>query len=520
MPSSPFGSWTVAELRDACIAEASGDVSKRRLARDFGKSSTSSGRVLSAIRDKRLTATDSEVVYNGISYPVENADLFADLKGYGERRSGKGAYGDTGSEMTPPCYVLLDNPRRYIFILRCCKNPLEVKWDDVQTLAAAYSDLGDGGRKTIHNVAVDNRWSFPMTAEILRALGLTHASLPMTDDALAEADEGDVAHDLLRAKEGRILAQYTAQKWKDVERNSADWLKFKHYQLDPLADLVQEHLPNYTVPALDLSKPKEPFVAVLAPYDLHYGKMAWEDECGRSYTREQAAEDLLRNTEVLMEQVCYRGMPEKFIVCTGGDWFHVDTWHGSTTKGTLQDTDGSIQRIIYEGCDLACTYIDLIRQVAPVDLITIPGNHDRTSTYALDQRLLGQYRDCPDVNYQICMSSRKHTIYGDNFILFAHGSDEHKKDLPRAVSRDYRQLVGSTKRTIIFTGHLHTLEMRSDFGVKLVQMPSISGPDRWHYDHLYGAISAGAAYIMHKHSGRMAIEYAETDSVQEVPAEF
>ncbi len=58
------------------------------------------------------------------------------------------------------------------------------------------------------------------------------------------------------------------------------------------------------------------------------------------------------------------------------------------------------------------------------------------------------------------------------------------------------------KYRAFFHGHLHHEVIRDIQGVKLYQMPSLSGSDRWHHEHGWeGSVRSLAAYLVHIENG-------------------
>lgn len=55
----------------------------------------------------------------------------------------------------------------------------------------------------------------------------------------------------------------------------------------------------------------------------------------------------------------------------------------ATTADTPQDTDGTPLQIMRERYLLAVEHLDMLRQVAPLDVVPIEGNHDRAAAHAM-----------------------------------------------------------------------------------------------------------------------------------------
>jgi hypothetical protein len=155
-----------------------------------------------------------------------------------------------------------------------------------------------------------------------------------------------------------------------------------------------------------------------------------------------------------------------------------------------------------EGQQLMVEFIDLLRQVSEVEIILTAGNHDFKLSHVLLQYLGAYYRNCQDVNVIRCHKFRQYFEYGENLLGFTHGDGTKLQDLPFLMANEAAESWSRTKHRSFFTGHLHH-EMVKDFkGVKVFQMPSLSGSDRWHHNHGYeGSTRALHGYILHPTKG-------------------
>ena len=196
------------------------------------------------------------------------------------------------------------------------------------------------------------------------------------------------------------------------------------------------------------------------------------------------------------------GRPDKIILSTGSDWFHVDNDAGTTTRGTPQDYCGSPAQILITGCQLARVHIDVLRQVAPVEVVFMAGNHDRHSALALMLYLSAAYEDVDDVDVRLDPKPRHYTRYGNTLLGFTHGDKIAKNKLPTLMSKEQRVLWGQTESHIWFTGHLHHQAIHELEGGLVVQLPSLAGHDRYHFREGYTCAKAGlAAHIIDKKLG-------------------
>ena len=70
-------------------------------------------------------------------------------------------------------------------------------------------------------------------------------------------------------------------------------------------------------------------------------------------------------------------------VCVGNDVLHIDNVYGTTTKGTPQDTDGKWWEHFEVALQLYVKCVEILREIAPVDVLHSMSNHDYQSGFHL-----------------------------------------------------------------------------------------------------------------------------------------
>jgi predicted phosphodiesterase len=261
-----------------------------------------------------------------------------------------------------------------------------------------------------------------------------------------------------------------------------------------------ESAPAYSVPRLRLSRTADLYALVVGLTDFHWGAYSWAAETGESYNRKIAEARLLTATEKIMERL--PGQPEKIILPVGSDFFDVDGNAATTTAGTAQDIDSTPTEILITGCELTRDYIDLLRQVAPVTVVMMAGNHDRVAGLACLLYLAAWYRDESDVEIIQDYRPRVYCEYGNVLIGFSHGDGAKVKDLGAIMASEARSEWGRTQHHVVFGGHLHHTDIKEIGGLTHYQMPSLSGTDRWHAKQGYTTAQPGlSVYLVDRQDG-------------------
>lgn len=254
-------------------------------------------------------------------------------------------------------------------------------------------------------------------------------------------------------------------------------------------------------------KPKrDPHMLEISLFDAHFGKMAWRLETGQDYDLKiaeklysEAVEDLLTYTSPYSV--------DKIVFPIGQDFFHIDNEKGVTPRGgNVLDRDGRLAKIIEVGCESVVAAVERCLQVAPVEIMWVPGNHDYVNSLWLIKYMEAYFRNTKhftsDVGQNDQYSPRKALVYGRTLLAYTHGDQEKHTALPSIIMAEHRDKMAEVDHIEIHTGHFHKAKS-TDFvsvdtmpgDVRLRVLPSLSGRDAWHAMKGYGTIQAAEAYL-------------------------
>lgn len=389
----------------------------------------------------------------------------------------------------------------YVLHLKNLKNPFVLRAQVWAQMREAYSNW-DGAPATVNEIARKFSMSRATVKNILKLMGTTHDSPMWTEDIIEKNTEDALVDDLLQRKLQSVLVKAEQKEWSRIKRDANLWRR-----LDLLAQEIEGRFvtsQEYKPPKINLKKTEEPFVAVISPTDYHWGKYASGPD---PYNREIAKKRLFESTIELLSRLVIRGSPEKIVVAIGGDGLHFDTYDKKTTRGTHQDVDGTPEEIAWSWVELCRDYVNLIAQVAPVELFVIPGNHDRFTTVFLRAAMKGWFSTVKSVNVVEALAPRQYMKYGNSMLSFLHGDIGKVKDWPAIIAGEEPVMWGQTKHKFIFTGHFHTERELPTFGnVTVYRMPSLAGTDTWHFNNGYKSRKALICYIIDKEKGVIATE--------------
>ena len=188
------------------------------------------------------------------------------------------------------------------------------------------------------------------------------------------------------------------------------------------------------------------------------------------------------------------------------DFFHTDNYQHQTTQGTPQDTILDYHSEYELGFAVLVDTINMLRQYcSEVTVVLVQGNHDRTKSFYLAHALDVYFKDDYDVDFIREHSVIKAKVLGNTFIGWHHGNCK-LDDLPLlfATHSEYSHFFGNAKYREIHTGDKHHYMAKEIKGVRIQQMPSLSGTDRWHLDNNFvHSIRCALALVYHPIVGKI-----------------
>jgi hypothetical protein len=197
---------------------------------------------------------------------------------------------------------------------------------------------------------------------------------------------------------------------------------------------------------------------------------------------------------------------DKIVFPISNDFFHTDNYQHQTTAGTPQETIVDYAHEYELGFALLVDTITALKNVCKeVHVILVQGNHDRTKSYYLAHALDVYFNEDGNIYFDRDHSTVKGTMLGETFIGYHHGNCKIE-DLPLlfATHPDYSQMFGYAKYREVHTGDKHHYMAKEVKGVRIQQMPSLSGTDRWHQDNNYvHSVRAALALVYDKQLGKI-----------------
>lgn len=470
--------------------------------------------VVRAIRDAKAKEPSLSLRELGRRFGVHNTTVMAILGREPEpfvlltpeESSGEEFNEQTGDWVYGKGYTYNGTSDTYVLILKSRPAPLVLSGDKVRAMKRAYSNWTKDPA-TINEIC--RRFALPRDQfqELKTIFGWTKDQEPYTREEVLAGNINEMVDDAYQLRRQSMWEGFEKKKWQETKAAAEKWDKLEQTFYLPLREHVETWAPTYQIPTFSIGAPKNPFAVVTNNGELHYGKAGWVGETGLEYSREIAAERLVAARKNMLEEVADRGRPEKFYLAIGNDYLHIDNEHGTTTKGTPQDCDGTIARILTEGFDLLIKDIDALRMAAPVSIIHVPGNHDRVTSLSLFKMVQAWYRKDDDVETRTGAKLRDYAVYGQTLMGFCHGDGGLKsKDFAATMADESpKEWWSATKHRAFFSGHKHITLVNDLIGITHYQMASLSGKDRYTYRNFPGSNPAMNSYILDKEHGPVSM---------------
>lgn len=308
-------------------------------------------------------------------------------------------------------------------------------------------------------------------------------------------------------------------------------VKWERKAPDPILTATRriiDKLPDYYRPEAEAPKPTlcGNYMCEIALYDIHFGMLAWAAETGQDYDCNIAANIMAYATDDIVRRTKERDI-DHYLVPIGNDLFHVNDVTELTPKsGNRLDVDSRLPGIIEKAEESLFYMVDQLKQVAPVKIFWVPGNHDPQTSYYMLRTLNAWYKKDGRVEVDTSPKPRRVVKHGPNLVAFLHGSEVAKsriKELPNIVMEEALNegLLEKDQYREIHMGHNHTKgeltpQTGSSHGKMYIRkIPSIVGTDYWHFKNAFVESSKTAQFFMWP-------ENAPLESVQDVhiPLEF
>jgi hypothetical protein len=279
-------------------------------------------------------------------------------------------------------------------------------------------------------------------------------------------------------------------------------------QFEPILKELQSYSPKFK--KIRREKVTDPHCLIIDPSDVHVGKLATVTETGSHYDIQKAVDQVDKGMDGILSK-SFGFNIDKVIFVIGNDCLHIDTPKRTTTSGTPQDTSGMWHEAFIAAKEMYVRAIERILPYSDVEIIFNPSNHDYMSGFMLAQTIEAYFRWSKNVTFDVSISHRKYTKYGNNMIATSHGDGAKLEQTPLLMATENPQMWNDCHFRYIYLHHLHHKQTHKfmsgkDFiGVTAEYLRTPSPSDSWHHRNGYvGAKKAIEGFIHSFDNGQVA----------------
>jgi hypothetical protein len=257
---------------------------------------------------------------------------------------------------------------------------------------------------------------------------------------------------------------------------------------------------------------KGEYLQEMALFDIHFGKLAWGKETGQGDYDVNIAEDWF--IQAAEKNLNYgESFPRaKILYILGQDYLHVENYMNQTPLGGNNlDVDTRLPKIFEVAMGAAIKVIYMCREVAPVEILWVPGNHDMHASYYLSHILKAHFRDDKYVTINNGPKWEKAILWGNLLVGYTHDAERRQTAAINMLPQMFPELWGKSKYRELHTGHLHKKgetkykPVQTVGGTVIRRLPTLSVIDKWHSDGRFiDAVPGGESMIWSKSNGVVA----------------
>jgi len=283
-----------------------------------------------------------------------------------------------------------------------------------------------------------------------------------------------------------------------------------------LARLVAEaagKIKAFNIPRTRANVKASGLLAEIAIVDHHFGSLTWAPETGHANYDHKIAAKLYEEAFMdLLGRCVAMGPLEKILIVHGNDAININGGSGATANGTPQVNDTRWQKMWESYWDCTIKGINAALKYAPVDVVVMPGNHDRDLIWSMGHSLQCFYRGNKSVHVDNDPICRKYYRFGRNLIGFAHGDTTKLEKLPLLMATEAGEDFAKTDRREWHTGHLHHNRTSETCGIRVRTLPSLSAPNSWAVSNGYSrSLRASQAFVWDTDRGLLDIKEHSID---------
>lgn len=316
---------------------------------------------------------------------------------------------------------------------------------------------------------------------------------------------------LMKCKEKGINPADVSTYW-DKDKQYSIMVRPQQTDIYRLEQQIADRLNKYSPKLKEVKRTKttDPHCLVLDPADIHIGKLASFHETNDGYDIDVAMNRVDDAVEGILNKA-YGYNLDKVILVIGNDVLHIDTPKRTTTSGTPQDTHGMWFDMFLSAEQMYVRVIERLLPICDIEVVYNPSNHDYSYGFMLAQTIRAYFRWSKNITFNVGISHRKYTSYGNSMIATSHGDGAKLDQMPILMATENPQMWNDCHYRYVYLHHIHhkqkhlTMVDKDFIGITIEHLRSPSASDSWHHRNGYtGAKKAIEGFIHSMEHGQVA----------------
>lgn len=237
--------------------------------------------------------------------------------------------------------------------------------------------------------------------------------------------------------------------------------------------------------------------------DLHFNMQATMFNSGNEYNCEATEKMFFHIIRDILDETAHYKF-KKILFTIGGDQMDADSPANTTTKGTPQNCD----KHYWDACEqlyaMTVKAVDVFAACAPVDVVYVPGNHDKQTGYKLAKYVDAWFRNDDRVTVDYSPLPRHYYVFGNTLFVFTHDADV--KRLQKLIPDEARDVWSQVQYTEVFLQHLHSEALLfEENNMRIERLPSPVARSVWTNEQGYRALRQCKSFVYDEKYGRRAV---------------
>jgi hypothetical protein len=387
-----------------------------------------------------------------------------------------------------------NDTKQYIVFIGALGRNIVVPESQHRSILQMYSKW-DGEERSITEVCRTLQWPKQVLTEYLKKFGITHDSLPLTDEDLQGEPDDVLVSRLQELRKFSIYQKMEKESWDSIRGEAAKFRALKYKEYDPFQDFLARWKPVKYEPLqeAELFKDTSKDVYVVGLSDLHFGLAAnarfmYNRE---GWSTEKTVSCVDKFVTSIVKDVTDRKVGfKKCVVLCLGDFIH--SMYGKTARGTELEFDTIKEdQFDYAMNSLVSLFTRLSGLFKNIEVHAVYGNHHYEVEMALFKALQAYFRTQKGIKFNL-YSTRPAAFKVDaTLFLIDHGADSRIKAWVPGINGPKRQsfiqslllskpdLLQGVKTKLFCQGDKHHWENIEYNDFEFIMFSTIIGGDQY-----------------------------------------